>query len=158
MRPGRRLRKPAYDLPLQMRPGRSMRHAAYDLPMQRLWIVLVVALTAPLSAVAASSPTTDAVMPAAKRGAPVLTGTYGRLDGSCINLATLRGRVVMVVNTASHCGFTNQYAGLESLWKGKPAQGLTVVGVPSRDFRQELPSDGEVMEPSARMELHQVSR
>ena len=101
------------------------------------------ALACATSALAASSDA-GAVVPAASRGTSVLSGTYDRLDGKSINLASLRGRVVMVVNTASHCGFTPQYSGLEAVWKGRRADGLTVLGVPSRDFNQELPTDGQV--------------
>lgn len=110
----------------------------------------VIAATATAAALAcagsavAAPADAGAVVPAASRGASVLSGTYGRLDGKSINLASLRGRVVMVVNTASHCGFTSQYGGLETLWRAKRAAGLTVVGVPSRDFKQELPTDGQV--------------
>ena len=101
------------------------------------------ALVSAVPAVAATADT-GAVVPTANRGAPLLTGSYDRLGGKRINLASLRGRVVMVVNTASHCGFTSQYKGLEALWKVSRADGLTVLGVPSRDFKQELPSDGQV--------------
>lgn len=101
----------------------------------------ILASAAPAVAVPSGS---GAVVPAANRGAPLLTGTYGSLDGKRINLRSLRGRVVMVVNTASRCGFTTQYSGLEALWKSRRAAGLTVLGVPSRDFKQELPTDGEV--------------
>lgn len=92
----------------------------------------------------AASADAGVVVAAASRGAPLLTGSYDRLGGKRINLASLRGRVVMVVNTASHCGFTPQYKGLEALWKVRRADGLTVLGVPSRDFKQELPTDGQV--------------
>lgn len=84
------------------------------------------------------------VIPAAQRGPAVLSGTYQRLDGDPINLARLRGRVVLVVNTASHCGYTDQYGPLEALWSKDRARGLTVLGVPSKDFQQELPTDAMV--------------
>jgi glutathione peroxidase len=109
--------------------------------------IAAVVLTSALAVagpVAAAPAAAGPVVPAAERGAPVLSGTYGRLTGGRINLASLRGRVVMVVNTASHCGFTSQYTALEALWKARRARGVTVLGVPSRDFKQELPTNGQV--------------
>ena len=100
----------------------------------------VAALAALPSMASASAP----VIPPKDRGTPVLTGTYQRLDGDPINLARLRGRVVLVVNTASHCGYTSQYQPLEALWRGKRGKGVTVLGVPSNDFQQEYPSDALV--------------
>lgn len=84
------------------------------------------------------------VVPPSERGAPVLSGTYQRLDGDPINLARLRGRVVLVVNTASHCGYSDQYRPLEALWRQRKGDGVSVVGVPSKDFQQELPTDAQV--------------
>lgn len=84
------------------------------------------------------------VVPPSERGAPVLSGTYQRLDGNRINLARLRGRVVLVVNTASHCGYSDQYRPLETLWRQRKRDGVSVVGVPSKDFQQELPTNAQV--------------
>jgi len=102
---------------------------------------VAIATLAALPAVAtASAP----VIPVKERGKPVLTGTYQRLDGDPITLGRLRGRVVLVVNTASHCGYSNQYGPLEALWRERRAKGVTVLGVPSNDFQQEYPSDALV--------------
>lgn len=67
------------------------------------------------------------------------------LMGGRIDLAEYRGKVVLVVNTASQCGFTGQYSGLERLYRARSRDGLVIVGVPSNDFGgQEPGSAGEI--------------
>jgi glutathione peroxidase len=61
------------------------------------------------------------------------------IDGKPIDPATLRDRAVLLVNTASACGFTAQYAGLQSLWEQYRDAGLVVLGVPSNDFGGQDP-------------------
>ena len=67
------------------------------------------------------------------------------IDGKPLPLKAFEGRVLLVVNTASFCGFTPQYKGLQALWEAYEARGLTVIGVPSNDFGgQEPKSAGEI--------------
>jgi glutathione peroxidase len=65
--------------------------------------------------------------------------TFASIDGAPLPLAQYRGRPLLVVNTASFCGFTDQYADLETLWQRYRARGLVVIGVPSNDFGQQEP-------------------
>jgi len=65
--------------------------------------------------------------------------------GARLATADYAGRVVLLVNTASRCGFTKQYAGLEALWRKHRDRGLVVLGVPSNDFGgQEPAGDAEI--------------
>ncbi|MTD33551.1 glutathione peroxidase [Paludibacterium denitrificans] len=64
----------------------------------------------------------------------------GLLGGS-INLNDYRGQVMLLVNTASQCGFTKQYAGLEALHRRYAEQGLVVIGFPCNQFGQQEPGD-----------------
>jgi glutathione peroxidase len=67
------------------------------------------------------------------------------IDGTSRRLADLKGQVVLIVNTASECGFTPQFAGLESLWQRYRDQGLAVVGFPSNEFGHQDPgSNAEI--------------
>ena len=67
------------------------------------------------------------------------------IDGKPVPLAAQRGKVLLIVNTASACGFTPQFAGLESLWEQYRANGLVVLGFPSNEFGGQDPgSDGEI--------------
>ncbi len=70
--------------------------------------------------------------------------TFPSIDGGEIDLAQWRGQPVLVVNTASRCGFTPQYDGLQTLYDTYRDQGLVVLAVPSNDFRQELSSNEDV--------------
>lgn len=69
------------------------------------------------------------------------------IDGKPAHLADYKGKVVLLVNVASQCGFTPQYAGLEKLYKTYRDKGLVIVGVPANNFGgQEPGSDAEIKE------------
>ncbi|SDS18144.1 glutathione peroxidase [Agrococcus carbonis] len=73
--------------------------------------------------------------------------TAEALTGGEVSLADYEGKVVLIVNTASECGFTPQYAGLEQLWKELGDQGLVVLGFPSDQFgHQEPGTEAEIAE------------
>jgi glutathione peroxidase len=67
------------------------------------------------------------------------------IDGKKAPLAAQRGKVMLIVNTASACGFTPQFEGLEALWKAHRDEGLVVIGFPSNEFGSQDPgSDSEI--------------
>ncbi len=69
------------------------------------------------------------------------------IEGTPLPLAAFEGKAILLVNTASRCGFTPQYEGLQALWEAYQGRGLVVVGVPSNDFAgQEPGSNDEIKE------------
>ena len=69
--------------------------------------------------------------------------SFPRLDGERLPLIDYAGRPILIVNTASYCGYTPQYAGLQELWTRYREQGLVVIGVPSNDFGNQEPGSSE---------------
>ncbi len=68
------------------------------------------------------------------------------LEGGALALSGFRGQALMVVNTASFCGFTPQYEGLQALHDRFAGRGFSVIGVPSNDFRQENTDAAKIRE------------
>ena len=68
------------------------------------------------------------------------------ISGEVINLNDYRGKPVLVVNTASYCGFTKQYEDMQELWEKYKDKGLIVLGIPSNSFNQEKKNNSEVKE------------
>tara|TARA_B100001559_G_C16250851_1_gene506919 strand:- start:128 stop:676 length:549 start_codon:yes stop_codon:yes gene_type:complete len=66
------------------------------------------------------------------------------IDGSEVSISNYKGKVLLVVNTASRCGFTPQYKSLEKLYKKYKEHDFIVLAFPSNDFRQELSTDEEI--------------
>jgi glutathione peroxidase len=77
--------------------------------------------------------------------APLLDARFKTLQGEARDLCDYQGKVILVVNTASYCGFTRQYKALQALHERYSARGLVVLGFPSNDFgRQEPGAESEV--------------
>ena len=112
----------------------------------RPWIaVAVVALTAIALSSAARAESPPPVTDACPE---VLNYSFNRLQtGKPESLCQYRGKVVLIVNTASYCGYTHQYEGLEALYRKYKSRGLVVVGFPSNDFGDQEPgSNKEIAE------------
>ena len=68
------------------------------------------------------------------------------ISGEIINFEDFNNKVILVVNTASYCGFTKQYDELQKLWEKYKSKGLIVLGIPSNSFNQEKKGDSDVKE------------
>jgi glutathione peroxidase len=71
--------------------------------------------------------------------------SFAGLDGGRIRLADYAGKPILIVNTASQCGYTPQYEGLQQLWQRYHERGLMIIGVPSNDFAQEPGGAAEIL-------------
>jgi glutathione peroxidase len=109
--------------------------------MRFVWVIVVAC------AALAGCGGGDDEQPAAAADGGVLRGTYTRLNGRRDDLARYRGDVVLVVNTATECGYTPQLEGLQALYREHRSDGLVVLGFPANDFAgQEPRSNDEIAE------------
>ena len=69
---------------------------------------------------------------------------FNDIEGNIIKLSDYKNKVIVVVNVASRCGFTNQYNGLQKLWVDYKDKDVVVLGVPTNDFKQEPGSNNEI--------------
>jgi glutathione peroxidase len=102
------------------------------------WVISPSAAGQTISATAPNAPASSANCPI------ILQHQFTRLqDESPQNLCQYKGQLVLVVNTASYCGFTSQYAGLERLYAKYKNQGFVVLGFPSNDFGKQEPGSSK---------------
>jgi len=69
---------------------------------------------------------------------------FNGIEGNAIKLSDYKNKIIIVVNVASQCGFTNQYDGLQKLWVDYKDKSVLVLGVPTNDFKQEPGSNSEI--------------
>ncbi|PWR19586.1 glutathione peroxidase [Zavarzinia compransoris] len=86
------------------------------------------------------------LMPALAAAETAFDFAFRKLEGGELPLSAYRGKALLVVNTASFCGFTSQYEGMVTLWNTYRDRGLVVIGVPSNDFNQEPGNAGDIRE------------
>ncbi len=99
-----------------------------EIPVRKLILTLIVFLAAGATAAHAAS---------------IYDFTMKSIDGQPVSLKTYSGKVVLLVNVASRCGFTPQYAGLEALYEKYKDRGLVIVGIPANNFGSQEPGTNE---------------
>jgi len=101
-----------------------------EVPVRKLILTLLLCLAAGL-------------LPAQEKS--IYGFTMKSIDGQPVSLKSYQGKVVLLVNVASKCGFTPQYAGLEALYEKYKDQGFVIVGIPANNFAQQEPgTDDEI--------------
>ncbi len=116
-----------------------------------LWIVVgLFSVVAACGGAAGTASTTDAASSADDMPSPgeaarpaVIDHTVKTLEGGTLDLGSFRGRPMLIVNTASKCGYTPQYASLQKLHETYGGRGLVVLGFPSNDFGNQEPGTAE---------------
>jgi len=98
------------------------------IPVRKLSLILMMFIAAVLTAAHATS---------------IYDFTMKSIDGQPVSLKSYSGKVVLLVNVASRCGFTPQYAGLEALYEKYKDRGLVIVGVPANNFASQEPGTNE---------------
>ncbi len=101
------------------------------MPVRGIYVIVVATFIA--FAFAAPSPAVEPPCP------PVLDHKFANLMDEPISLCRFRGKVVLIVNTASECGYTPQYDGLENLYRRYRDRGFVVLGFPANDFGGQEP-------------------
>lgn len=91
-----------------------------------------------------------AVSPSSSEVRDAYQFAFDRLEGGRFTLEAYRGKPVLIVNTATNCGFAGQFATLEQLWQRYSARGLMLFAVPSNDFGGQEPLEGMAIAESAR--------
>ncbi|MQA22537.1 glutathione peroxidase [Rugamonas rivuli] len=112
----------------------------------QLCLVSSLTLLASASVFAQAPAAAPSAAPAAAAGScpAILKQNFKRLqDDTPQDLCQYAGKVILVVNTASYCGFTNQYEGLEAMYAKYSGKGLVVLGFPSNDFGQQEPGSSK---------------
>ena len=99
-----------------------------EIPVRKLSLILMMFIAAVLTAAHATS---------------IYDFTMKSIDGQPVSLKSYSGKVVLLVNVASRCGFTPQYAGLEALYEKYKDRGLVIVGVPANNFASQEPGTNE---------------
>jgi glutathione peroxidase len=115
------------------------------LPLLLLALVILAACGGAEQRDAKVGPSAPITAPEPPAGAKtVLAGSMNSVDGTPVALDEYVGKVVLVVNTASRCGYTSQYGDLQKIYERYGDQGFVVLGFPSNDFQQEYADDGEI--------------
>jgi glutathione peroxidase len=112
---------------------------------RRRFLTLLAALAAPSPALAQSR---------AMSRITAYAFSFPGIDGGDIRLADYTGKPILVVNTASLCGYTPQYTGLQELWSRFRERGLTVIGVPSNDFGGQEPGSASEIMKTVQSDFH----
>jgi glutathione peroxidase len=114
--------------------------------MLRIASLVIVAATLSLVGASPSTPETATAVTAhqeAKDTPAVLNFKMKDIDGKDVDLSTFAGKVVLIVNTASKCGYTPQYADLEAVYEKYKDKGLVILGFPANEFGQQEPGTND---------------